>query len=124
MLPNITVIEVIVILLNLPFFENLLFLFYFICHTIITKNIGKEENKKWWGDLTETIENNTHCTVMYFSRDVSKHPLAAILTGWKRAYHWLKLLQKTKLGDVLKGQVTEKPCFPLATTLLQFEIYL
>ena len=26
----------------------------FICHTIITKNIGKEE-KKWRGDLTETI---------------------------------------------------------------------
>ena len=32
-----------------------LFLFYFICHTIITKNIGKEEKKKWRGDLTETI---------------------------------------------------------------------
>ena len=31
------------------------FLFYFICHTIITKNIGKEEKKKWRGDLTETI---------------------------------------------------------------------
>ena len=30
-------------------------LFYFICHTIITKNIGKEEKKKWRGDLTETI---------------------------------------------------------------------
>ena len=29
--------------------------FYFICHTIITKNIGKEEKKKWRGDLTETI---------------------------------------------------------------------
>ena len=28
---------------------------YFICHTIITKNIGKEEKKKWRGDLTETI---------------------------------------------------------------------
>ena len=33
-----------------------LFLFYFICHTIITKNIGKEKKKKKWrGDLTETI---------------------------------------------------------------------
>ena len=31
------------------------YLFYFICHTIITKNIGKEEKKKWRGDLTETI---------------------------------------------------------------------
>ena len=31
-----------------------IFLFYFICHIIITKNIGKEE-KKWRGDLTETI---------------------------------------------------------------------
>ena len=31
------------------------FYFYFICHTIITKNIGKEEKKKWRGDLTETI---------------------------------------------------------------------
>ena len=30
-------------------------LFYFICHTIITKNIGKEDKKKWRGDLTETI---------------------------------------------------------------------
>ena len=30
-------------------------LFYFICHTIFTKNIGKEEKKKWQGDLTETI---------------------------------------------------------------------
>ena len=28
---------------------------YFICHTIITKNIGKKEKKKWRGDLTETI---------------------------------------------------------------------
>ena len=34
----------------------LLFVFLnFICHTIITKNIGKEEKKKWRGDLTETI---------------------------------------------------------------------
>ena len=32
-----------------------IYLFYFICHTIITKNIGKEEKKKWRGDLTETI---------------------------------------------------------------------
>ena len=33
------------------------FIFYFIiiCHTIITKNIGKEGKKKWRGDLTETI---------------------------------------------------------------------
>ena len=30
-------------------------LFYFICHTVITKNIGKEEKKKWRGDLTETV---------------------------------------------------------------------
>ena len=30
-------------------------LLYFICHTIITKNIAKEEKKKWRGDLTETI---------------------------------------------------------------------
>ena len=30
-------------------------LFHFICHTIITKNIGKEEKKTWRGDLTETI---------------------------------------------------------------------
>ena len=29
--------------------------FIFICHTIITKSIGKEEKKKWRGDLTETI---------------------------------------------------------------------
>ena len=29
--------------------------FIFTCHTIITKNIRKEEKKKWWGDLTETI---------------------------------------------------------------------
>ena len=36
----------------LPF---IYYLFYFICHTIITKNIGKEEKKKWRGDLTETI---------------------------------------------------------------------
>ena len=32
-----------------------IFLFYSICHTIITKNIRKEEKKKWRGDLTETI---------------------------------------------------------------------
>ena len=32
-----------------------LFYFYFICHTIITKNIGKEQKKKWRGNLTETI---------------------------------------------------------------------
>ena len=31
------------------------FLVYFICHTIITKNIGKKEKKRWRGDLTETI---------------------------------------------------------------------
>ena len=29
--------------------------FIFICHPIITKNIGKEEKKKWQGDLTETM---------------------------------------------------------------------
>ena len=33
----------------------LFYLFYFICHTIITKRIGKEEKKKWRGDLTEFI---------------------------------------------------------------------
>ena len=37
------------------FIYLLFILFYFICHTIITKNIGKEEKKKWRGDLTETI---------------------------------------------------------------------
>ena len=26
----------------------------FICHSIITIDIGKEEKKKWRGDLTET----------------------------------------------------------------------
>ena len=31
------------------------FFFYFICHAIITKDIGKEEKKKWRGDLTETM---------------------------------------------------------------------
>ena len=30
-------------------------LFSVICHIIIIKNIGKEEKKKWRGDLTETI---------------------------------------------------------------------
>ena len=36
---------------------NLVFICYFICHTIITKNKGKEREKKmkWRGDLTETI---------------------------------------------------------------------
>ena len=29
--------------------------FIFICHSKITNNIRKEEKKKWWGDLTETI---------------------------------------------------------------------
>lgn len=89
MLPNITVVEVLVILLNLPLFKKKRIALY-----------------------------------VYFSRDFSKHSLAAILTGGKRAYHWLKLLWKTKLGDVLKAQLTEKPAFPFATTLLQFEIYL
>ena len=39
------------------FLHNNIFLFYFIfiCHTIITKNIRKEEKKKWRRDLTETI---------------------------------------------------------------------
>ena len=40
---------------NFHGFLFLFFNFYFICHTIITKNIGKEEKKKWRGDLTETI---------------------------------------------------------------------
>ena len=36
--------------------SRLIFLnFIFICYIIITKNIGKEEKKKWQGDLTETI---------------------------------------------------------------------
>ena len=34
---------------------GLFFYYIFICHTIITKNIRKEEKKKWRGDLTETI---------------------------------------------------------------------
>ena len=38
-------------IINRPYY----LLFYFICQTIITKNIGKEEKKKWRGDLTETI---------------------------------------------------------------------
>ena len=33
----------------------LLFIFNFICHTKITKNIGKEEKKKWRRDLTDAI---------------------------------------------------------------------
>ena len=37
------------------FLIYLFILFYFICLTIITKNIGKEEKKRWQGDLTETI---------------------------------------------------------------------
>ena len=89
MLPNITVVEVLVILLNLPLFKKKKRIALYVC----------------------------------FSRDFSKRLLAAILTGRKRAYHWLKLLWKTKLGDVLKAQLTEKPAFPFATTLLQFEIY-
>ena len=36
-----------------------IYLFYFICHTIITKNVGKEEKKKWRGDLTDTIGAET-----------------------------------------------------------------
>ena len=36
-------------------FIYLFIYFYFICHTIITKNIGKERKKKWRGDLTEII---------------------------------------------------------------------
>ena len=35
--------------------EKKFFFLNFICHTVITKNIGKEEKKKWRGDLTETI---------------------------------------------------------------------
>ena len=34
---------------------GLFFYYIFICHTIITKNIRKEEKRKWRGDLTETI---------------------------------------------------------------------
>ena len=40
-------------IINRPYYFFILF--YFICQTIITKNIGKEEKKKWRGDLTETI---------------------------------------------------------------------
>ena len=29
--------------------------FYFICHTIITKNKGKERKKKWRAEQTATI---------------------------------------------------------------------
>ena len=35
--------------------SDLFFIYLFFCHIIITKNIGKEEKKKWRGDLTETI---------------------------------------------------------------------
>ena len=38
-----------------PNFFKIFILSHFICHTIITKNIGKEEKKKWRGDLRETI---------------------------------------------------------------------
>ena len=41
--------------IELKSFIYLFILFHFICHTIITKNIGKEEKKTWRGDLTETI---------------------------------------------------------------------
>ena len=38
---------------------NLVFIYYLTCHTIITKNKGKEREReeimKWRGDLTETI---------------------------------------------------------------------
>ena len=36
---------------------NFVFIYYFICHTIITKNKGKEREKKmkWRGDQIETI---------------------------------------------------------------------
>ena len=34
---------------------GLFFYYIFICHTPPTKNIGKEEKKKWRGELTETI---------------------------------------------------------------------
>ena len=33
----------------------IIFYFIFICYSIITQNIGKEEKRKWRGDLTETI---------------------------------------------------------------------
>ena len=36
-------------------FIYLFILFHFICHTIITKNIGKVEKKKWRGDLLNRI---------------------------------------------------------------------
>ena len=52
-------ISVIVNLLLREFFPAkplyIFYLFYFICHTIITKNKGKEREKKWRGDLTENI---------------------------------------------------------------------
>ena len=52
-----TVIIFVVALADEPSVPTYFFylLFYFICHTKFTKNIGKEEKKKWRGDLTETI---------------------------------------------------------------------
>ena len=52
-----TVIIFVVVLADEPSVPTYFFylLFYLICHIIITKNIGKEEKKKWRGDLRETI---------------------------------------------------------------------
>ena len=49
--------------------------FYFICHTIITKNIGKEEKKKWWGDLTETIGAYERLRLLELWARAVSHPL-------------------------------------------------
>ena len=57
MLPNITVIEVLIILLNLPL-----------------------------------LKKKGYTLYVYFSKDFSKHSLAAVLTSGKRAYYWLKLV--------------------------------
>ena len=52
------------------------FLFYFICHPIITKNIGKiEKKKKWGGDLTETIGAYERLGLLELRAGAVKHQL-------------------------------------------------
>ena len=54
---------------------SFIYLFYFICHTIITKTIGKEEKNKWRGDLTETIGAYERLGLLELSARAVSHQL-------------------------------------------------
>ena len=55
--------------------------FYFYLHTIITKYKGKEEKKKWQGDLTETIGTYERLGLLELRARAVSHQLKK---GWRK----------------------------------------